>query len=174
MKGLGGLFAAAAAPPGLLRLPRPLWPAEWEPHAGCLMSWPHRFGFYGPLLKPMKSQYAEVARTIAQFEPVLLVAHPGHVQEARDACGSEVNVAPCPLDDAWMHDNGPIFVRAPFLETPAGLDFGFNAWGQPNWEYELDDAVPPKVCGFLGLPSLTIPLVLEGGAITTDGQRTFW
>ncbi len=172
VKGLSGLFAAGAAPPGLLKFPRPRWPAEWETHAGCLMSWPHRLGFYGPLLKPLQSQYAEVARTVAEFEPVLLVAHPGHVQEARDACGSTVTVVPCPLNDAWMRDNGPIFVRAPFLDEPLGLDFGFNAWGEPNWEYELDDAVPPKVCEFLGLPSFTIPFVLEGGAITTDGQRT--
>ena len=58
-------------------------PAEWEPHDRCLMEWPCRRELWGPRLDEARADYAAVARAIAGFEPVLMVADPGDATEVR-------------------------------------------------------------------------------------------
>ncbi len=48
-------------------------PAEWQPHERCWMAWPCRSGFDSPATR---ENYAQVARAIAQFEPVTMVVRP--------------------------------------------------------------------------------------------------
>ena len=44
-------------------------PAEWEPHAGCLMQWPSRPDLWHERLGAAKQEYAVVAGAIARCEP---------------------------------------------------------------------------------------------------------
>ena len=69
-------------------------PAEWAPHQGCLMQWPThtRAELWGDLLADAKREYAAVARAIAAFEPVIMVAGPARVGEARDQCGGGIEI----------------------------------------------------------------------------------
>ena len=60
-------------------------PAEWEPHGACLMSWPYRVSLWGSHLGRAKSDYAEVARAVSNFEPVVMVCNPGDEQSVRDS-----------------------------------------------------------------------------------------
>ena len=49
--------------------------------------------------------------TIAEFEPVhLLVREREHDLAAR-LCGNRVQLEVQPVDDLWMRDTGPVFVR---------------------------------------------------------------
>ena len=52
-------------------------PAEWTPHERCVMAWPARASMWGSQFAAAKAEYAQVARAIAQTEPVLMVAPPG-------------------------------------------------------------------------------------------------
>ena len=61
-------------------------PAEWEPHAGCLMAWPTRRDLWGGHLADAKRDYAAVAAAVAQFEPVVMVCNPGSAGEVRKLC----------------------------------------------------------------------------------------
>ena len=65
-------------------------PAEWEPHAGCLMAWPSRSALWGSKLPAAKNDYASVAAAIAEFEPVIMVCSPGSAGDVRSLCGSGV------------------------------------------------------------------------------------
>jgi agmatine deiminase len=87
-------------------------PAEWAPHQACLMEWPTRTRtpLWGELFEDAKRDYAMVARAIAAFEPVIMVADPAQAGEAHDRCGAGIEILPVPIDDSWMRDNGPIFV----------------------------------------------------------------
>jgi agmatine deiminase len=78
---------------------------------------------------------------------------------------------PIPIDDSWMRDSGPIFVRNGDGEV-AAVSFRFNAWGErfPSWAN--DDAMPAAVASHLGVRLFEAPFVLEGGAILTDGEGT--
>ena len=88
-------------------------PAESARHELTLMAWPARLDLWGEALPLAKADYATVARAIAGFEPVLMVAPEGGGREVRDACGEGVEVIELPIDDSWMRDSGPIIVTSP-------------------------------------------------------------
>jgi len=146
-------------------------PAEWDEHAGCLMSWPARRELWGSQLDDAKRDYASVARAIAGFEPLTMVCPPGASAEVRDLCGAEVAAIEAPLDDSWMRDNGPTFVRNKAGEV-AIVSFDFNAWGERWHPYDSDNAVPERLAEHFGVPMFQAPMVLEGGSFFVDGEGT--
>ncbi len=60
----------------------------------------------------MQRGYVSVAKAIAEFEPVTMVAHPDHADDARRQLGNHAEVIELPIDDAWIRDSGPTFVTA--------------------------------------------------------------
>ncbi len=146
-------------------------PAEWSKHERTLMAWPARIELWGDGLAEAKAEYAAVARAVAAFEPVLMVAPNGCSQEVRDACGEGVAAIELPIDDSWMRDSGPIVVTAPDGRR-AGVDFRFNGWGEKFTPYDRDDAMNRALLPRLGIERLAADLVLEGGSISVDGEGT--
>jgi len=146
-------------------------PAEWSPHELTLMAWPARLELWGDGLAEAKAEYAAVARAIAAFEPVVMVAPEGRSQEVRDACGEEVEAIELPIDDSWMRDSGPIVVTASDGRR-AGVDFRFNGWGEKFVPFDRDDAMNRALLGHLGIERLAAEMVLEGGSVSVDGEGT--
>lgn len=155
-------------------------PAEWAEHEGTLMAWPTRADLWGAVLESAKDEYAEVARTVARFEPVLMVAPPGAGAEAQARCGDTVEVIELPIDDSWFRDSGPIFVTDPDGDVDvagvgadrAGVDFRFNAWGGKHTPWDADDRISALLLERLGVERVASTMILEGGAITVDGEGT--
>ena len=146
-------------------------PAEWDEHAGCLLSWPSRADLWLDRLDEAKHDYAAVARAIASFEPLTVVCPPGSEAEVHAFCGSGVETLAAPLDDSWIRDNGPVFVRDESGRV-AAVDFAFNAWGERWHPYDSDNALPARIAEHLGYPLFEAPLVLEGGSYFVDGEGT--
>ncbi|MFE2727472.1 agmatine/peptidylarginine deiminase [Kitasatospora sp. NPDC059327] len=146
-------------------------PAEWTEHEGCLMAWPTRAELWGDALDEARREYAGVARAISAFEPVTMVACPGQGEEARALCGEGVEVVELPIDDSWFRDSGPIFVLGPGGER-AGVDFRFNAWGGKHHPFDTDDRIAGALLERLGVERIDSRMILEGGAITVDGEGT--
>ncbi len=146
-------------------------PAEWEPHARCLMAWPARAELWGEELDGAERDYGAVARAIAAHEPVLMLARADAAGRARARCGPGVEVAEVELDDSWLRDTGPIFVRAADGAL-VGVDFEFNGWGGKYAPYAADAAVAARVLELVGVPRVAAGFVLEGGAIGVDGEGT--
>ncbi|WP_406864768.1 agmatine deiminase family protein [Streptomyces sp. HUAS MG47] len=146
-------------------------PAEWSEHEGCLMAWPTRPDLWAEVLDDVKEEYANVARAIAEFEPVTMVAPPGHGEDARARCGSEITVVELPLDDSWFRDSAPLFVLDGDGRR-AGVDFRFNAWGRKHHPYDSDDRISALLLEHLGVERIASGMILEGGAITVDGEGT--
>jgi agmatine deiminase len=149
---------------------RLVMPAEWEPHERCLMGWVGADFVSTRLITAAKLDYALVARAIAAFEPVLMVARPGFGPEAAAYCGAGIEVVELPLGEAWLRDTGPIFVRRG--RELVAVDFGFNGWGSTVPPAEHDEPVGRGLAERLGLERIEAPLVLEGGSVSTDGQGT--
>ena len=146
-------------------------PAEWEPHAGCLMAWPSRADLWGERLGDAMDDYATVASAIARFEPVLMVCCPGQADTVRARCHGDVVPVEIPINDSWSRDSGPAFVRDDRGEI-AVVAFGFNAWGN-RWHPHDDDALlSPRIAELLGLRRFDAPFVLEGGSFFVDGDGT--
>ncbi len=146
-------------------------PAEWEPHARCLMAWPARAELWGAELGRAERDYATIARAIAAREPVLMLARAEARERARTLCGDGVEVAVAELDDSWLRDTGPIFVRAGDGAL-LGVDFDFNGWGEKYVPYAADAGLARRVLELVGVPRVEAGFVLEGGAIGVDGEGT--
>ena len=145
-------------------------PAEYAPHERTLMAWPARADMWGEHFEAAKADYAEIANAIAAFEPVLMVADPSQRKQARAACGDGVVVSEIPIDDSWMRDAGPIFVLDG-AGGRAGVDFGFNAWGEKFEPYDNDAEVAARLLERLREERIDArDLILEGGSITVDGD----
>ncbi len=146
-------------------------PPEWEPHAATLMAWPTHRELWKDRLEDAKGEYAAVARAIADFEPVIMICDPSDVREVRDRCGANVETLAAPLDDSWIRDSGPAFVKDDQGRV-ATVKFRFNAWGDRFPKYGNDQAVPYRVAEHLGMKIFTAPFVLEGGSFFVDGEGT--
>jgi len=151
-------------------------PAETDRHARTLMAWPTaamaEIGLWGDAgVDGARRVYAEIARAIASYEPLTMIAAPGDAGGAARGCGSDVEVVPIPIDDSWLRDTGPIVVVDGDGARHA-LHFGFNAWGEKWSPWDDDAAVGARIADHLGLPVHEVPMVLEGGSIAVDGAGT--
>jgi agmatine deiminase len=148
-------------------------PAEWARHERCLISWPTRSRTYwGEYYFLVQATHAAVARAVARFEPVLIIANPGEGGNARSYCGSDnIEVVELPIDDSWIRDNGPYFVLDSSGQR-AVADFVFNSWGEKYLPYDKDARVTELLSEHFGWRRFAAPMVLEGGAFTVDGDGT--
>ena len=146
-------------------------PAEWAPHDRCWMAWPCREELWEEGLAAARNAYAEVAKAIAGFEPVIMLVNDGDVAEAARRCGASVSCQAMPLDDSWMRDSGPSFI-IDGRGGLAGVDWRFNAWGDKFLPYDRDALVAERLLERLSVRRYAAPLVLEGGSIHVDGEGT--
>jgi agmatine deiminase len=145
-------------------------PPEWEPHERCWMAWPCFEDLWGVHFEGAQRGFANVARTIARFEPVTMLAPESALSGAADQCGESVDIVCCDLDDSWMRDIGPNFVKRG--DELAASIFHFNAWGRKYTHYRKDAAVAHRVAESLGIRAFSSPIYMEGGGINVDGDGT--
>lgn len=149
-------------------------PDEGEPHQRTWMSFGASSDIWGDgLLPDVQHNLAELARTIAKYEPVsMLVRREDHSTAERMVQGSNVTLVDAAVDDLWIRDTGPSFVvNAAKSGERAGVQFNFNGWG--NKQAHANDArVASLVVGKVGVPLVRTPLVMEGGCIEVDGRGT--
>jgi agmatine deiminase len=146
-------------------------PGEFEPHERTVIAWPTRHEAYvGPLMDEARDAHAELARSIARFEPVTMIAAPADADDAVERCGGGVDVVAISIDDSWFRDSGPIYVRDGHERI--ALDFTFNSWGEKFAPWGDDDAVASRWAAHAGHPTRRLPFVFEGGSISVDGAGT--
>lgn len=146
-------------------------PAEWAPHSGCWMGWPKRESIWHGFMEAARDDYARVARAIARFEPLTMLADPEHAADASSRCGSAVRVVAVPMDDSWLRDSGPTFILDAAGKRAASV-FTFNAWGAKCRPFDKDAAIGARVAAFAAAPVFQSDLVVEGGGFLTDGEGT--
>lgn len=152
-------------------------PAEFEPHDGCWMIWPERSDNWRYGAKPAQKAFAEVAKAIAEFEPVTMVVNRGQYDTARHMLPDYIRVVEMATDDSWMRDVGPTFVKNDETGEVRGIDWTFNSWGGLvdglYFPWDNDDHVAQKVCDIEGIDRYRLNnFVLEGGSIHVDGEGT--
>ncbi|MGW7084706.1 agmatine deiminase family protein [Streptomyces sp. NPDC054871] len=143
--------------------------AEWESHARTFMSWPALESVWGGDLPHVREDIARVARTIAEYEYVVMMARPEQQKAAQKACGRDVEVIPLVVDDLWARDTVPVFVEQD--GGVVGVDFNFNGWGDKQ-EHTNDARVGRTLLSKYDIPRRKAPLVSEGGSFETDGEGT--
>ncbi|MBC9717502.1 agmatine deiminase family protein [Streptomyces sp. TRM66268-LWL] len=144
-------------------------PAEWESHARTFMSWPALESVWEDDLPYVRQDIARVARAVAEYAYVVMMARPDQQAAAQRACGSAVEVIPLAVDDLWARDTVPVFVEDD--RQVVGVDVNFNGWG--NKQVHTDDAqVGRTLLAEYKIPRIQAPLVAEGGSFETDGEGT--
>ncbi|MER5948488.1 agmatine deiminase family protein [Streptomyces sp. NPDC001904] len=163
--------SALASTPPRTRLPKEgdwRMPEESHPHELTYMAWPTR-DIWKSDTADVRDDIAGIARAIAAFEPVTLLANEQDVKAARRACGTGVDILPVPVDDLWMRDTGPNFVLG--ASDVAGIDLNFNGWGGKQ-KHDRDGRVAQEILHSERIARIQAPITGEGGGIEIDGQGT--
>ncbi|AFI03732.1 agmatine deiminase family protein [Helicobacter cetorum] len=146
--------------------------AEFERNQAILMAFPHKFGDWAYCIKEARESFLNIIQTIANYTKVLVCVHTNdNIGYERLKNLSNVNTARIDTNDTWARDFGAISIENKgVLEC---LNFGFNGWGL-KYPSNLDNLVNFKLknLGFLKHPLKTIPYILEGGSIESDGAGT--
>lgn len=176
----GGAAGGSTVPPAALRMP-----AEWERHRATWIAWPHHEPDWPGKLGPIPWVYAEIVRVLHRHEMVEILCHDETVRDAAatmlgahgvDARGYRLHLVP--NDRVWLRDSAPTGV----VDDQGAVrlvNWEFNAWAKyPN--YQRDALVGEAVARIADLPRLVPlrpddgkPVVLEGGAIETNGAGLF-
>jgi agmatine/peptidylarginine deiminase len=155
-------------------------PAEWEPQTAVMLTWPHADTDWAEQLEIVEPLYTRLAAMIAARQQVLIVCRDDALRARIGACLALAGVATdaviygmAPSNDTWARDHGPLTVVDAHGEARL-VDFRFNGWGG-KYPAELDDQITSTLhaTGRFGNTVLDrSPLVLEGGALDTDGCGT--
>lgn len=147
---------------------------EWARQWGVLLAWPHVDTDWAPLLDDVEAVYRQLARSITAREELLILCrdgtHHARVREQLLEAGADrrrLHFQELPFDDTWTRDYGPLALQGP--DGPELADFIFNGWGgkyDARRDNEVNQHLPWRV------PLRTRSLVLEGGAVDTDGEGT--
>ena len=147
-------------------------PEESEPHLRTFMQWPvsKQVNTDPIFLKMLQKTIAEIANTIAEFEPVVLLMDERFAGDARKSLSASVEIWNIPTEDLWARDSGPLFV----INGKGGLalsQVNFNGWGGKQVHIN-DGAIAARVAKRLGLPVFDNGIVGEAGGVESDGHGT--
>jgi agmatine deiminase len=156
-------------------------PAEWDPHRATWIAWPHFEPDWPGKLAPIPWVYGEIARVLANFEPVEILCHSEAVRDSARSVlhghavrADRVRLHLVPTDRTWLRDSAPTGV-VDAAGAVAWLNWSFNAWAKySNWL--LDAEVGRAIADLTALPRIEPsrpdtggPIVLEGGGIDVNG-----
>jgi agmatine deiminase len=150
-------------------------PHEGERHERLWLAWPtqgYTLGDTAEQAETARRTWAAVANAAAAFEPVTVVVHPRDARIASRHLDSQIEIRVREIDDAWIRDTGPTFVRDDTGRLGA-VTWVFNGWGQQEWaSWEHDSTLATDVAGWTGATRVASELVNEGGGIHVDGMGT--
>ena len=158
--------------------------AEWERHEATWLGWPHNLTDWPGKFTTIPWVYGEIVRKVAQGEIVRIIVQSAHHQASAErllrrvgANLANVQFFRFPTNRGWTRDFGPIFVRRAKPEPEVAIvGFRFNAWARYS-DWQKDAKVHERAARALNLRLFPTelngkPVVLEGGAIDTNGAGT--
>jgi agmatine deiminase len=154
-------------------------PAEWHPQRAVMLTWPHQHTDWADYLSETEPVFVHIAAAVCAHQDLIVACHDEAVRVHVRTQLHEAGIDPAryhlylaPSNDSWARDHGPISVLRQGQHEL--VNFSFNAWGG-KYAAELDNAITATLhrCGAFGHSALiSLPWVLEGGAIESDGAGT--
>jgi agmatine deiminase len=159
------------------------WPAEWEKHEATWLAWPHHEPDWPGKFAPIPWVYAEIVRVLHRNERVEILCHNEDVrEEARRLLISHdvrenVRYHIVPTDRVWTRDSSPTWVERD--GKPELVNWRFNGWAKYD-NHANDERLGRAIEKTTRVPRVEPKrpsdpnerVVLEGGAIETDGEGT--
>lgn len=150
-------------------------PAEWEPHRGTWLSYPHNPKSFFTALKGAQDAFADMVMHLARVEEVHINVNDDGMErtlvrrlERRKVSGN-VFIHRFPTNDAWCRDHGCLILKNHKTGRMLATDWIFNAWGG-KYPSAKDNRIARKMAGFLGIDCISFPVVMEGGSLEVNGQ----
>lgn len=152
---------------------------EWHPQDGLQLTWPRPDGDWASLLSRIEATLERIVLATVRYQQVVISmpdqATCDRVRKTFDAYGVPAHkllLIIAPTDDTWARDHGPISV-VDDEGQPLLLDYTFTGWGgkfPASNDNRLTQALADA--GVWACPVASRDMVLEGGAIETDGAGT--
>ena len=158
------------------------FPAEWESQEALILSFPHDGNDWPGKYAAVQWAFVEFIKKVSLVENVVLVVASvplkSRVIDMLDRAHvtmDKVSFILHKTNRSWMRDSAPIIVKRDDGVREA-LNFNFNGWAKYK-NYKLDRKTPAHVAAHLNLPLTKViykgkAVVLEGGALETNGQGT--
>mgnify|MGYP002713010164 CR=1 FL=1 len=144
-----------------------------------MLTWPHRQTDWAKQLEAVDAVYLAISRQVTRFQQLLIVCNSADHQQviSRKLAGAGVAVnrlyfVIAPSNDSWARDHAPLTCLG--AQGARLLDFQFNGWGG-KYPSDLDNQINQRLFQsgvFVESEQRSVPLVLEGGAVESDGQGT--
>ncbi len=158
---------------------RYLLPAEWHPQQAIQITWPHAQSDWDWILEEVEACYLQISKAITTYQDLIVTCYDQSLLEHVEQCFRRHDIDHrryklfiCQSNDTWARDYGPITVFNG--QKPQLLDFTFNGWGN-KFESSLDNLATSNLTkqdAYGGVSMESIPFVLEGGSIESDGAGT--
>jgi len=144
---------------------------DWAPHRRTWMSWPTDPAEMPGGLLESRVAFAHLARAIARHEPVRVIVPEEVAKEAQLTLGPKVELLKRPSAHGWIRDLAPTFLTSGDGRVKS-VAWKFNGWGGRHIVHEEDHGFAEELVRLMHLPHYRGPIVLEGGAVQTDGLGT--
>jgi len=148
-----------------------LWvPPEEDPHERTFMQWPVSREIYPEkyFLDILQQTIADIANTIAEFEPVTILVAKADQSRAKRLLSGAVQMWDIPTEDLWCRDSGPLFAKQANGHLVIS-HIKFNGWGGKQ-VHRRDGEIAQKIAERLGLPVVNSGLKGEAGGVEHDGH----
>lgn len=149
---------------------------EFEHHAATIAMYPFRTDIWRKDAVHMQKYVLNLVKVISRYEHVILVCRKIDVPFLESLSYENVTIVPMEYDDIWARDIGPTFVK--YENSFKVVDWKFNSWGGLKegsyFPWDKDNAFTSEMAKYLNLECEHADIVLEGGAILTDGDGTLF
>lgn len=150
-------------------------PAEFEPQEAVWLSWPSNKESCPKTYLKLQDKFGEIAANMTRYQRVRINApenmHMGIRLSIADNEGAlnMVDLYNHQTNDVWCRDHGPIFIKNDATGQVSITDWKFDGWGG-KFEAGLDNTIPERAAEVLKMDRYVSDMVLEGGAIETNGK----
>ena len=145
-------------------------PPEETPHERTFMQWPvnRRVHPDRVFLDILQQTIADIANTIAEFEPLVMLAAKADQKRARSYLSGQVELWDVPTEDLWCRDAGPLFAIGPKGDLVVS-HIQFNGWGGKQ-VHKRDGNIANQIAERLNVPIMASGVTGEAGGVEHDGH----
>ena len=151
-------------------------PAEWARRKGTWLGWPQNRDTWPDEVRPqVERAFRAYAKVLADGgeEVHFCGGSPGiraRMEANLQGLAGKIEIHDIPIDDSWLRDSGPLFVRDRETGRIAVTDWDFDKWGGKYPPWDQDNLVPSRIATLRGMDRWVPGMKLEGGSIDVDGE----
>ena len=140
-------------------------PADWEVHQRSWIGLPAVPELWQQRFHAARQTVVDIANRIVDFEPVNLVCPSGYGSFLTSYTDSRIEIVEIDLGESWFGDVAPTYVESNSGKVKA-------MFTKTNRALPCYQTMRRRLCDNINIASSTLPISIENGAITTDGEGT--